>query len=275
MKKIIFFIVSLALVASCTTFKKVQVIKEALSKKDTSSVQLISEKSKVDSSSIVKSIVDKLAQTKIDFTTMNARLKVDYESANNADNYIVNLSLVKDSAIYITIRGAMGVIGLKALVNKDSVVLIYPLRKNKNIERKSLSYLQEVLKIPFSFTTLQDLLIGNPIYMDKAKLVSYKVNNNKLEVGLIGDLFKYLIVLNEDHTKILQLKLDDIDITQHRTCAISYSNHVTVNQYQFPLNRELIISAQSRLELHMEVKEFNFNEPLKYTFGVPRPGKRK
>ena len=275
MKKIIFFIVSLALVASCTTFKKVQVIKEALSKKDTSSVQLISEKSKVDSSSIVKNIVDKLAQTKIDFNTMNARLKVDYESANNADNYIVNLSLVKDSAIYITIRGAMGVIGLKALVNKDSVVLIYPLRKNKNIERKSLSYLQEVLKIPFSFTTLQDLLIGNPIYMDKAKLVSYKVNNNKLEVGLIGDLFKYLIVLNEDHTKILQLKLDDIDITQHRTCAISYSNHVTVNQYQFPLNRELIISAQSRLEVHMEVKEFNFNEPLKYTFGVPRPGKRK
>ncbi len=275
MKKIIFFIVSLALVASCTTFKKVQVIKEALSKKDTSSVQLISEKSKVDSSSIVKSIVDKLAQTKIDFTTMNARLKVDYESANNADNYIVNLSLVKDSAIYITIRGAMGVIGLKALVNKDSVVLIYPLRKNKNIERKSLSYLQEVLKIPFSFTTLQDLLIGNPIYMDKAKLVSYKVNNSKLEVGLIGDLFKNLIVLNEDHTKILQLKLDDIDITQHRTCAISYSNHVTVNQYQFPLNRELIISAQSRLEVHMEVKEFNFNEPLKYTFGVPRPGKRK
>ena len=275
MKKIIFFIVSLALVASCTTFKKVQVIKEALSKKDTSSVQLISEKSKVDSSSIVKSIVDKLAQTKIDFTTMNARLKVDYESANNADNYIVNLSLVKDSAIYITIRGAMGVIGLKALVNKESVVLIYPLRKNKNIERKSLSYLQEVLKIPFSFTTLQDLLIGNPIYMDKAKLVSYKVNNSKLEVGLIGDLFKNLIVLNEDHTKILQLKLDDIDITQHRTCAISYSNHVTVNQYQFPLNRELIISAQSRLEVHMEVKEFNFNEPLKYTFGVPRPGKRK
>ena len=275
MKKIIFFVASILLVASCSTFKKVQVLKEALSKKDTTAVQMISEKSKVDSSAIVKSILDNLEQTKIDFKTMNARLKVDYESANNADNYIVNLSLVKDSAIYITIRGAMGVIGLKALVNKDSVVLIYPLRKNKNIERKSLSYLQEVLKIPFTFTTLQDLLIGNPIFMDKAKLVSYKVNNNKLEVGLIGSLFKNLIVLNEDHTKILELKLDDIDIAKHRTCAISYSNHVTVNQYQFPLNRELIIAAQSRLEVHMEVKEYNFNEPLKYTFAVPKLGKRK
>ena len=275
MKKIIYFLFAVGMIASCTTFKKVQIIKEALSKKDTIQVQLLSEKSKVDSSAIVKNIIEKLAQTKINFKTMNARLKVDYESATNADNYIANISLVKDSSIYITIRGAMGVIGLKALITADSVFLIYPLRKNKNIERKSLGYLQEVIKIPFTFSTLQDLLIGNPIFIEDAKIVSYKVNNNKLQVGMLSSIFKNLIVLNDDNTRILQLKLDDIDITQHRTCAISYSNHVPVNQYQFPLNRELIISAQSRLEVRMEVKEFNFNEPLKYTFGIPRPGKRK
>jgi len=275
MKKIIYFLFAVGLIASCTTFKKVQIIKEALSKKDTIQVQLLSEKSKVDSSAIVKNIIEKLAHTKINFKTMNARLKVDYESATNADNYIANISLVKDSSIYITIRGAMGVIGLKALITADSVFLIYPLRKNKNIERKSLGYLQEVIKIPFTFSTLQDLLIGNPIFIEDAKIVSYKVNNNKLQVGMLSSIFKNLIVLNDDNTRILQLKLDDIDITQHRTCAISYSNHVPVNQYQFPLNRELIISAQSRLEVRMEVKEFNFNEPLKYTFGIPKLGKRK
>ena len=275
MKKIIYFLFAVGLIASCTTFKKVQIIKEALSKKDTIQVQLLSEKSKVDSSAIVKNIIEKLAQTKINFKTMNARLKVDYESATNADNYIANISLVKDSSIYITIRGAMGVIGLKALITADSVFLIYPLRKNKNIERKSLGYLQEVIKIPFTFSTLQDLLIGNPIFIEDAKIVSYKVNNNKLQVGMLSSIFKNLIVLNDDNTRIFQLKLYDIDITQHRTFAISYSNHVPVNQYQFPLNRELIISAQSRLEVRMEVKEFNFNEPLKYTFGIPRPGKRK
>ena len=224
MKKIIYFLFAVGLIASCTTFKKVQIIKEALSKKDTIQVQLLSEKSKVDSSAIVKNIIEKLAQTKINFKTMNARLKVDYESATNADNYIANISLVKDSSIYITIRGAMGVIGLKALITADSVFLIYPLRKNKNIERKSLGYLQEVIKIPFTFSTLQDLLIGNPIFIEDAKIVSYKVNNNKLQVGMLSSIFKNLIVLNDDNTRILQLKLDDIDITQHRTCAISYSN---------------------------------------------------
>jgi hypothetical protein len=275
MKKIILFIAAVVFLVSCSTYRKVQVLKDALSKKDTVQLQLLSEKSTIDSSAIVKDILDKIDQTKIDFKTMNARFKVDYESATNADNYIVNVSIRKDSAMYITIRGAMGVIGLKAIINKDSVVLIYPLRKNKKIEYKSIGFLQEVIKIPFNYRTIQSLIIGNPIFMDNTTLVSYKQNNNKFEVGMIGELFKNLIVLNDDHTRILELKLDDIDIAQHRTCAISYGSHVLINQFQFPQERELIVSAQSRLEVHMEVKEFDFNEPLKYTFSVPKPGKRK
>jgi hypothetical protein len=46
-------------------------------------------------------------------------------------------------------------------------------------------------------------------------------------------------------------------------------------QTQFPLNRDIAIAGQARLEIHMEVKEFTFNEPLKYTFAIPKPGKRR
>jgi hypothetical protein len=253
--------------------KKVQVIQEALSKKDTVQVQLVTEIKKVDSVAIVKDILHKITSTKLDFKTMNARLKVDYESPKNADSYIANLSILKDSAIYITIRGAMGVIGIKALIKKDSVVLIYPL--NKKVERKPLSYLQEVIKIPFTFSTIQDLLVGNPIFMDNNKMVSYKWTNNKLQVSLMGSLFKNLIILNEDNTKVLNLKLDDIDISQHRTCNINYSGHTAVNQYQFPLIRDIAISATTKLDIHMEIKEYSFNDPIKYAFAIPKPGKRK
>ena len=75
--------------------------------------------------------------------------------------------------------------------------------------------------------------------------------------------------------KILQLKLDDVDINEHRTCKISYDNHVKVNNMTFPLNREIAIEGKSKLIIHMEFKEFGFNEPLKYTFAIPRPGKRR
>jgi len=273
MKKLVYIIGLMVLVASCSTYRKVQVIKDALSQSDSTNTALIAKKPKVDSAAIVKAIMQKIDLAKIDFTTMNAKFKVDYETLKNADNYIVNVSIQKNKAIYLTVRGALGVIGLKALINKDSVVLVYPL--NKKVERKPLSFLQEVLKIPLAFSTVQDLIMGNPIFMDNTKMVSFKTNNEKLQVGLTGALFKSLITLNEDNTKVLNLKLDDIDLNQHRTCDIAYSDHTKYANFQFPQYRSISIASNNKLEIHMEVKEYGFDEPLKYTFVVPKPGKRK
>lgn len=262
-------------VTSCTTLKKVQVIQDALSKNDTTKNQFVAEIKKVDSLAIVKDILSKISDAKLNYKTMNARIKVEYESANNADGYIANVSMIKDSQIYITIRGAMGVIGIKAFINKDSLILLYPLNKAKSIERKPISYLQEVVKIPFTFKTLQDFILGNPIFMDSVSIVSYKSNIDKFQIGLVGKLFKNLVILNNDHSKVLHLKLDDIDLYQHRTCDIFYSDHVNIGLYQFPLNRSISIAAQQKLDVRMEVKEFAFNEPVKYTFAIPKTGKRK
>jgi len=270
----------LLLASSCATFKKVQIIQDAASKSDTTKSQIVAEIKKVDSLAIVKNILSKIAVAKLDYKTMNARIKVEYESAKNADSYIANVSMIKDSQIYITIRGAMGVIGIKAFIKKDSVVLLYPLNKTKNIERRPISYLQELLKIPFTFSTLQDLILGNPIFMDSTSILSYKSNDNQFKVSLIGRLFKNLVILNNDNSKVLHLKLDDVDVNQHRTCDITYDDHVIVGQYQFPLKRTISIVAQQKLDIQLEVKEFTFNEPVKYTFaipktGVPKMGKRK
>lgn len=270
----------LLLASSCATFKKVQIIQDAASKSDTTKSQIVAEIKKVDSLAIVKNILSKIAVAKLDYKTMNARIKVEYESAKNADSYIANVSMIKDSQIYITIRGAMGVIGIKAFIKKDSVVLLYPLNKTKSIERRPISYLQELLKIPFTFSTLQDLILGNPIFMDSTSILSYKSNDNQFKVSLIGRLFKNLVILNNDNSKVLHLKLDDVDVNQHRTCDITYDDHVIVGQYQFPLKRTISIVAQQKLDIQLEVKEFTFNEPVKYTFaipkaGVPKMGKRK
>ncbi len=268
-----FLLASLVLLASCYSSRKVQVIQDALSKKDTVQYKAISEITKIDSGAIVSGIVNKIATTKLDFNTMNARVKVNYETVNKSDVYIANISIEKGKNIYITVRGAMGVIGLKTIITKDSVILVFPL--NKKVERRPLSYIQEALKIPFTYSMLEDLIVGNPIFMEEAQIVGYKMNNNKLQVGLAGKLFKNLISISEDNAKVLHLKLDDIDINQHRTCDITYTDHVPALQNQFPLNRDIAIAAQSRLEIHMEIKEYTFNEPLKYTFAIPKPGKRR
>jgi hypothetical protein len=268
-----FFLSIVILLASCATSRKVQVIQDALSKKDTAQYQIIAEKTKVDSGEIVKQIIEKISTTKFVFTTMNAKVKVDYETVTNSDAFIANISIDKGNAMYITVRGAMGVIGLKAIITKDSIQLFYPLKKK--VENRPLSYIQDIVKIPFTYHTIEDLIVGNPIFMEDANIVTYKMNANNLQVGMVGKLFKNLITLSEDNNKVMHLKLDDIDINQHRTCDITYSNHNSTFQNQFPENRDIAIASQSRLEIRMEMKDYSFNDPLKYTFVIPKNGKRR
>ena len=267
------YLILMLLSMACANVKKVQVIQDALTLKVLPDSAALAEKARLDSVLMVEGIVHNIANTKVDFKTMNAKLKIDYETSKDKDSYIANLSIQKDSGMYITIRGAMGVIGLKAFINKDSIFLTFPL--TKKTERHPLSYLQEVVKIPLSYQTIEDLIIGNPIFMDSIDIISYKVINERLQVSLMGKLFKNLIILSEDNTKLIELKLDDVDASKHRTCDINYSQHTLVKNIQFPLFRTISINAQTKLDIGMEIKEFSFDEPLKYTFSVPKTGRRK
>ena len=272
-KSFLYFSIVILLLTSCATSRKVQVIQDALSRKDSINTQLISEKIKVDSGLIVKEIIEKIASTKLSFNTMNAHIKVDYQTVDRSDAFITNISIEKGKAIYITARGAMGVIGLKAKITNDSVLIYYPL--SKKVEKRPLSYLQEIFKIPITYTILEDLIVGNPIFVENSNVVNYKMNNNKLQVGMVGKLFKNLMTIGEDNVTVLHLKLDDMNLNQNRTCDITYSNHVAVLQNQFPMSREIAISSQSRIEINIELKDYTFEDPLKYTFVIPKQGKRK
>ena len=276
MKKLfqIFFLI--AILASCKTAKKVSGIQEAINKKDTSQTVLIVEAPKVDSAAVVKSIMDKVIKSKIDFKTFNAKVKVDYTSANNSDKYTTYLSMYKDSIIYIKVIGSfLGIPGegLQVKITKDSVVLVKKVG-DKYVQKRSIDFLQEATEIPFDFYTLQDILIGNPVFLDN-NIVSYREGNAQLLVFMIGDIFKHLITLSNADFSVVHSKLDDVDIQRNRTCDISFLNYVNLGPYRFSSYRNIVVSEKSKLDVNLDFKEFSLNEPLKYTFEVPKNYKRK
>ncbi len=265
------FIVGMGLLTACKTVKKVAVIKEAISKKDSALTIIINESPKVDSSLIVKEIMEKVDKTKINFQTFNAKIKVDYESAQGTDNYVVYLSMAKDSVIFLRIRGSfMGIPaeGMQIKINKDSVILVSKIGQ-KYVQYRSIDFLQESTKIPFDFYSLQDLLIGNPIFINN-NIVSYKDGTNDLLVLMIGNVFKHLITLNHNNLLMTHSKLDDVDMQRNRTCDISFSNYQQLGNFQFATYRKLVVAEKSKLDINLDFKEFSLNEPLKYTFMVPK-----
>ena len=266
----------ITILASCKTVKKVATIQQAIDKKDTTQTVVITETPKVDSAAIVRNIMDKVVTNNIQFKTFNAKIKVDYESAENSDSYTGYLSIAKDSLIYIRIRGSfLGISaeGLQVKITKDSVVLVKKVG-DKYVQYRTIDYLKEATQIPFDFSTLQDLLIGNPVFMTN-NIVSYRDGPTTLSVLMVGEIFKHLISLSNEDFKVVHSKLDDVDIQRNRTCAISFSNYQPMGTYQFATQRKIVVAEKSKLDINLDFKEFSLNEPLKYAFEIPKNYKRK
>ena len=277
MKRFLIFLISISLaVFSCKTVKKTQVIQEAITKKDTAPTIVISETPHVDSVAIIKDIMGKVVKNKIDFKTFNAKIKVYYEGQEKSDTYQVYLSMKKDSVIIIKVTGTvLGISGkgLEAQIKKDSVIVVR-YAGEQYVTYRSIGYLKEVTEIPFDFSTLQDILIGNPVFID-SNVVSYKAGANNLLVLMVGDLFKHLLTLDNTDFRVLHSKLDDVDLQRNRTCDITFSNYQPLGGYRFSTYRSISIAEKSKLDLYLEFKEYSLNEPLKYSFEVPKKFKRK
>jgi len=274
--KLLGIIATVLLVAACGTVKKVEGIQEALSKKDTAQVVVVNTIPVIDSGAIVREIMGKVGQQKINFKTFNAKIKVDYEGAEKKDNYTVYLSMVKDSLILIRVKGTfLGIAaeGLQARVTRDSVVLVQKVG-DKSVTKRSIAYLQEVTEIPFDFMSLQDLLIGNPIFFSN-NLVSYKANDNQLLITMVGDLFKNLINIDNATQRILFSKFNDVNALRNRTCDISYGNFQPLGNYSFATDRKISMSEKSKLDIFLDFKEFSIDDPIKYSFEIPKNYKKK
>jgi hypothetical protein len=260
---------------ACKTAKKTQGLQDAISKKDTIQTVVIKEV-KIDSGAIVRDILNKVVRNKIEFNTFNAKIKVDYESAEKSDGYTIYLSMRKDSVILIKVKGSfLGIssVGLEARITKDSLILVQ-LVGDKNVKYRSISYLQEISQIPFDYATLQDIILGNPIYID-SNIMSYKNAETELLVQMAGDVFKHLLTLNNSNFNIIHSKLDDINVQRNRTCDISQNAFQPLGNYLFATYRKISVSEKSKLDVFLDFKEYSLNEPLKYTFDIPRNLKRK
>ncbi|MCX6264720.1 MAG: DUF4292 domain-containing protein [Bacteroidetes bacterium] len=275
MKRITVFLACSLILFACKTVKKTAGIQEAISKKDTAQTIVVKE-IKVDSGAIVRDILQKVVKNKIDYQTFNAKIKVDYESAEKSDNYTFYVSIRKDSVILIKVKGSfLGIssLGLEAKITRDSLILVQ-LVGDKSVQHRSISYLQEISQVPFDFFTLQDIIMGNPIYID-SNVLSYKASANELLVQMAGDVFKHLLTLNNSDFHILHSKLDDINVQRNRTCDISQNTYEPLGGYQFATYRKITVSEKSKLDIYLDFKEYSLNEPLKYSFEIPKNLKRK
>ena len=257
------------LLASCKSTKKIQA---AISKKDSTSV-LITNKSELDSLAMINNLVTEIHSRQMNFKTFSAKIKVDYEDSKSKQALTAYVRIIKDSTIWISgYATVFNIEAFRALITKDSVIVIDKI--NKEVLYRSIDYLTEVSEIPFDFKTLQDLLIGNPIFFNDS-VVSYKETESKILLATIGEKFKHLLTLTKPDRLLTHSKLDDLNISRNRTADITYGEFENKNSVNFSTYREITVSEKNKLDIQLNYKQYEFNKDLQMNFNIPKNFKRR
>src|SRR4051794_37313132 len=199
----IFPVLSIMMFA-CHASKKVQNIQTPISDVDTNPAITINP-TIPDSLPSSKKVFDKVLKNQIEFSTFNAKARVQYQGPEGEDDANAFVRIKKDSAIWISLRGALGIEGFRVLITPDSVKVINFLKKY--VQRQGIAYLREISGMEIDFAALQDLVIGNPIFID-TNIVSHEVNsNNELLVTMAGTLYRSLVALDNSDNRVLYTRI--------------------------------------------------------------------
>jgi len=228
---------------------------------------------RADSILFISQTLTKLESNQIDFTTFSAKVKVNYEGGEGGNEFTAFVHIRKDSLIWIKVNALLGIEAFRMVITKDSVKI---LDKFKKIVRlRSVSFLQQEIHLPVDFKTLQDLLIGNPIFLDTSNVLFYKKEQVGLSLMCIGALFKNYITLNPGDNTLKHSKLDDTDPMRARTCDLTYGEYEQRDKVRFSTNRIISVAEKSKLDIELNYNQYSFNEPLSFSFSIPKNYKRK
>ncbi len=268
---IIILIAGVSIVTSCRSTRKIQ--SAIATKKDTIVEVKATNDPHEDSIRFIKENYNQLVSNRIEFQTFSAKVNTDYQGSDGK-KYDVNvfIRMHKDSLIWISVNGALGIEGMRVLIDKDSVRILNKLDKEYQV--RSLSYLQEVAALPLDLSTVQEMIIGNPVFLD-SNIVSYFLDGNTISLLSEGQWFRHLISISNNDHLVIHSKLDDVDVLRNRTCFLNYSDYENKDGRKFSTNRTISVTEKTKLDVKLNFKQYAFNETLSYPFSVPKNYKKK
>lgn len=226
-----------------------------------------------DSMAIIRQTLDRMNHNHIDFTTFSAKMKVHYEGGDGKDyEFNAFVRMKKDSAIWVAVNAALGIEAFRLMITPDSVKVLDKLKKIVRI--RSVSYLQDEVHLPVDFKTLQDMLIGNPIFMDTSHVVFYKNETKGISIFSAGTIFRNFLTLNADGT-LQHSKLDDTDPLRSRTGDMTYGEYDFSGPLPFSTYRKISMAERTKVDIEINYKSFKFNEVLVFPFNVPKNYKKR
>lgn len=202
----------------------------------------------------------------IDFNTFSGKADVDFDDGKgNVRSVSAKLVMKKDEAIWIS-AGLLGFEGMRVLITKDSVKIINKL--DKEYTATSLAYLQDKIGLPVDFKTLQDLLIGNAVFVNKENASMEKSEYSILLTTQVAK-FKNLLTLSMPGYLPTVSKLSDTDENEKRSAELNYNDYNAISGRNFSTSRKINVSYKNNIKINLNFRSADFDGEVSTPFSIP------
>jgi len=220
----------------------------------------------VDSTAIIKDTITGLLNAPVNFSTFYAKAKANFNSDQASGNATVYIHMQKDSAIWISVTGPLNIEGARVLITPDSVKIIN--RLEGTVQLSSIQHLQQITKLPFSFSDFQNVILGKPSVINAELNFDFKPDSIKVSAqqSFINYIFSFTrsnLILGESRF-IANSNGNLVDAN------IFYNNYQNINGINFSADRDVAVAGTSPMRLELSFKEYNFNQPQSFLFTIPK-----
>lgn len=268
MKQIVLLGVASLLLLSCRHTR--QIARSSFPVEDTASTEVKTESLSAEEMAFNSKLLNGIHKNHLDFTTFSAKLKIDFENdKQKQQNISTNIRMQKDSVIWISVSAPIIGEVARAIITPDSMKAYD--KFNKRLYLRALSEAKDLLNIPFDFNTLQDMIIGNPVFLSDS---IYQVVKTPAIISFSCDSTLYTSLFNvfADDYLLQQSKVMDKDSTRTRSCELTYGEYKDVDGRRFATRRRIFVEEKNITRIAMDFNRMEFNQPLTFPFTLPASG---
>ncbi len=112
-------------------------------------------------------LIRHIDKNKFDFEWLGMKLDAEFTNGDDQQGFKATVRMRKDSAVSVSVSPALGIEVLRLIVDKDSLKMVSDIPGDRYVFLGSVDQLSALAKIDLDLSTLQDLLIGNPIGLSR------------------------------------------------------------------------------------------------------------
>ncbi|WP_298740950.1 DUF4292 domain-containing protein [uncultured Chitinophaga sp.] len=268
MKQIVLLGVASLLLVSCRHSR--QIARPVFTVGDSSQVTAVTDSAAAEAAAIKGTLLEGVRKNSVQYTTFSAKLKIDFENdKQRQQNISTNIRMQKDSVIWISVSAPIIGEVARAIITPDSLKAYD--KFNKRLYLRALNDARDLLNIPFEFSTLQDMIIGNPVFLTDSV---FQVVKTPAIISFSCDSTLYTSLFNvfADDYLLQQSKVMDKNPASNRSCELTYGEYKVMDGRRFATTRRIFVEEKNITRIAMDFNRVEFNQPLSFPFTVPASG---